>query len=169
MNALPLVLEVIGLAQPAGSKRAVTWRSKDGRSGTNVIDANPKAKPWQNTVAQTAASVWTGPLLDEPLILYVTFQIPRPAGHFGKRGLRPGAPEFPAVRPDLLKLTRAVEDALTGVLWRDDALIVYEMLTKRYGEPAKLTVCVDRPPDLAARLFAATGGLEPEATIERER
>ena len=42
----------------------------------------------------------------------------------------------------MLKLARAVEDALTGIVWRDDAQIVDEQLSKVYGEPARVEVDV---------------------------
>ena len=34
---------------------------------------------------------------------------------------------------DSVKLTRAVEDALTGVLWQDDSQVVFHCLTKVWG------------------------------------
>lgn len=81
-------------------------------------------------------------LLDGPLELLVVFTVPRPKGHYGARGLRPSAPEYPAVRPDVTKLLRAVEDACTGIVWRDDAQIIEQHATKRYGEPASAWVRV---------------------------
>jgi Holliday junction resolvase RusA-like endonuclease len=47
-------------------------------------------------------------------------------------------------RPDVLKLARAAEDALTGIVWRDDSQIVHETLAKVYGEPERLEVAVRR-------------------------
>ena len=38
--------------------------------------------------------------------------------------------------PDVLKLARGVEDALTGIVWRDDAQIVNESLNKVVGAAA---------------------------------
>lgn len=40
----------------------------------------------------------------------------------------------------MLKLARAAEDALTGILWRDDAQICDEVIRKRYGEPARVEI-----------------------------
>jgi Holliday junction resolvase RusA-like endonuclease len=81
--------------------------------------------------------------------------MPRPRAHFGARGLRPAAPAWPTVRPDVLKLARAVEDALTGLVWRDDSQIVVELLTKQYGEQASCEVLV------------AELGSQPAATVHR--
>jgi Holliday junction resolvase RusA-like endonuclease len=75
-----------------------------------------------------------------PLALQLTFNLPRPKCHSGKKGLLPSAPPFPAGKPDVLKLARAVEDALTGIIWTDDAQIVTEILLKRYDETPGVSV-----------------------------
>jgi Holliday junction resolvase RusA-like endonuclease len=140
-----LQFEVFGTPQPAGSKRAFSWHAKDGRSGTNLVDANPNAKDWKRTVAIAAGEAFKGPLLEGPLAVEFFFEVSRPQGHFGKRGLKPSAPSHPEFKPDVLKLARAVEDALSKVVYRDDAQIVEETLIKRYGERARLRVTIQRP------------------------
>lgn len=134
-----LELEVLGLAQPAGSKRAFR-HPKTGRP--IVTDANRNSKPWQAEVKAAAVEVMDRvglELICGPLAVEFTFIKPRPKGHFrtGAKAhlLRPSAPVWPSTRPDVLKLARGVEDALTGVVWRDDAQIVEEYLFKRYGSP----------------------------------
>jgi Holliday junction resolvase RusA-like endonuclease len=127
---------VYGQAAPAGSKRGFV------RGGHVVVtDANPNARQWKSVVTDAANAAMNGhTLLDGPLSLTLIFHVPRPRGHYGKRGLRPSAPLHPAVRPDLLKLARGVEDALVGVCYRDDAQIVIERLRKVYGEPARCEI-----------------------------
>jgi Holliday junction resolvase RusA-like endonuclease len=49
---------------------------------------------------------------------------------------------YPTSRPDLLKHIRALEDALTGVVWRDDSQIIEQHLEKRWGVRAQTTVAV---------------------------
>jgi Holliday junction resolvase RusA-like endonuclease len=61
--------------------------------------------------------------------------------------LRASAPRYPTGRPDVLKLARACEDALTGVIWRDDAQIVVERLYKDWGEPARVLVEIEQLAD----------------------
>lgn len=148
MTAAPLTFTVYGLAQPAGSK--IAGRTNTGRMF--VRDDAKRSRPWKNAVAEAAAALRGangGPLADllaGPLAVTMTFHVPRPAGHYGTGRnagqLRPSAPVYPAVRPDVLKLARAVEDACTGILWRDDAQIVDEHLHKRYGDPARVEVTV---------------------------
>lgn len=141
----PVRFEVFGIPQPAGSKRAFGFRRKDGSIGATVVDDNPKGRQWKTLVSETAARIHPGPLLEGPLRVLFIFEVPRPQGHFGKKGLLASAPAYPTVRPDLLKLSRGVEDALSGVVYRDDSQIVEEFLIKRYGERARLCVTIDRP------------------------
>ena len=52
----------------------------------------------------------------------------------------------PTSKPDVLKLARLVEDALTGVLFIDDAQIITELIEKHWGEPARVEVRVSEIP-----------------------
>ena len=128
---------VYGAPQPAGSKTA--GMSKSGKMF--VRDSAKGSAPWKRQVAQAAGMAMNGAgLLDGGLSLTVRFWVPRPKGHYGKRGLRPSAPQYPTVRPDVTKLLRAVEDACTGVVWRDDAQVVAQHAIKGYDEPARCEV-----------------------------
>lgn len=139
-----IAFTVYGVAKPGGSKSGF-YNPKARR--VIMTDASKGAKPWKAEVsaaaqvAMLAQSVTSdGLLVDGPLAVAFTFVVPRPKGHFGKNGVRPSAPELPTTRPDVLKLARAVEDACTGIVWRDDAQIVTETLRKVYGEPARCEV-----------------------------
>lgn len=141
-----LSFTVHGAAQPAGSKRAF----KLGSGAVIVTDDNKRAKPWKREVTDAAATAMlshaittNGTLVDGPLSVQMTFYVPRPKGHYGTKGLRPSAPPHPTRRPDVLKLARAVEDAMTGIVYRDDAQIVRETLVKCYGEPVRVEVTVE--------------------------
>jgi len=124
---------VYGAAQPAGSKTAGV--TKGGK--VFVRDSARKGTPWRRQVAQAAGEAMNGAgLLDGALSLTVRFYVPRQKSHYGARGLRPSAPDYPTTRPDITKLLRAVEDACTGIVWRDDAQVVAQHAIKGYGEPA---------------------------------
>ena len=142
MEAPPtLSFTVHGTPAPAGSKKAVPI---GGRWG--VVDANPKAKGWKWQVAQVAGEVMRGcELYQGPIRLMLCFYLRRPKAHYNLtlHQLRPGAPEHPTRKPDLLKLARGVEDAMTGVVYRDDAQILDEVLEKRYG-PERVEITVER-------------------------
>lgn len=172
MNPAEIQFTVYGLAQTAGSKRAFVVQAKickkcgykvsgaeiyaadcprcgHPRPGPKAVtsDDNPKSDSWKNEVATAARRVYRGPLLDDPLRVTFRFFRPRPKGHFKSSGElnAKGQREFvPATKPDVLKLARCAEDALTGVIWRDDALICSEVLEKEWGEPARLEVLIDK-------------------------
>jgi Holliday junction resolvase RusA-like endonuclease len=146
--------DVLGHPEPAGSKRAVPssrdWRFRPGVRW-NVLDANPKSDKWKKTVRQAAQNAVLRDrfeMFEVPCWMFVTFLVNRPQGHFlsggglsadGRRN------PFPAKKPDLLKLMRAVEDALTGVVYKDDALIVSERMAKRWTDgPEMVTITVSR-------------------------
>lgn len=134
-------LTVFGVAAPQGSKRHV--------GGGRMVESSKALKPWRESVAH-AAQVWClqhrgfAPF-DEPLVLTVTFYLPRPAST-PKRVTRP------AKKPDLDKLTRAVCDALSGIIYADDARVVRLVAEKRFA--------IDEPP--RAEITIAPIGAEGE-------
>jgi Holliday junction resolvase RusA-like endonuclease len=143
---------VYGRPQPAGSKRAFPAGGKPG-ARTIVVDASKKSKPWKENIAQEAgaaviANDWE--LQQGPLWVRFTFWVNRPKGHYGTgrnaAQVKAGAPPFPATKPDALKLARAVEDALTGIVYRDDAQIVTGIYLKRYGSPEGVSITVRSHP-----------------------
>ena len=114
-----VVFTVPGTPIPQGSKKAF-------RAGTriNLVEANPRLKLWRSAVADKANLVNEfGILFSKPISLDLVFVMPRP-----------GKPKFllPAVKPDLDKLIRAVNDSLTGTLIRDDSLVCIIHAEKRY-------------------------------------
>lgn len=155
-----LSFTVHGQPATAGSKRGF-YNAKARR--VIITDDSAKSRPWKAQVADKAAEAMAGEdLLQGPLAAAFAFYVPRPKGHFGAKGVRASAPPFPAVKPDVLKLARAVEDALTGIVWRDDAQIVQETIAKRYGEPARCEITVtamnptaERSPALPEEVAAA--------------
>lgn len=138
-------LTVYGTPAPAGSKRAFAIKRGGVPTGRIAIsDASKRSRPWKDLISQAAGPVMGGrALLDCALAVSFTFYVRRPKGHYSKRGgLLPSAPPFPTVKPDVLKLARAVEDALSGVVYRDDSQIVTEHLVKRYGEPERVELTI---------------------------
>jgi Holliday junction resolvase RusA-like endonuclease len=137
---------VVGTPEPAGSKRAFPIKRGGQFTGrVAVTDANPRVKSWQGAVADAAAKAANGVYFEhEPVGLSLVFSMKRPAGHYGSGRnadkLKPSAPARPTVKPDALKLARAIEDALTGVVWRDDSQVVVEAIDKRYGVPEGVQV-----------------------------
>ncbi len=120
-------LTVYGVAAPQGSKRHV--------GGGRMVESSKKLKPWRESVS-AAAQGWClrhrgfAPF-DEPLALAATFYLPRPK-------TAPKRVLWPAKTPDADKLARGICDALTGIIYADDARIVRLIVEKRFA--------VDAPP-----------------------
>jgi Holliday junction resolvase RusA-like endonuclease len=148
MTPQRVTFDVRGKPQPAGSKKAFPIRRKEGggwvaTGKVAVVDDNPKAKGWQAEVGYAGAvameAIGVTIPWDGPLGLAAIFTIRRPKGHFGTGRnagvVKASACLWPIVKPDATKLLRAIEDALTGVVWTDDAQVVEQLATKCYGEP----------------------------------
>ena len=133
---------VIDKPEPAGSKKAFPFRRRDGSLGANVVDDNDKAKGWKRSVAVEARIAYDGPLLEGALKLQIALFFPRPKGHFGTKGLKDAAPSHHLVRPDATKCLRGIEDALQGVLYRNDSQIVLQIVSKQFGEPGRAEITV---------------------------
>lgn len=138
---LVLKFEVLGKPEPAGSKKGIPY-AVAGHCRCNVIDDNDKAQDWKDSVGVMAKAAMKRDGIDMvdgfPVAVHFAFVVTRPKGDH-RRGrnagrLRDGAPIYPIKIPDVLKLARAVEDGMTGIVYRDDAQIVDEVLTKRYGK-----------------------------------
>lgn len=151
MTDWPIHIIVAGTAAPAGSKKAVPQGyNQDGTRRYGVVDANKKAEPWKANVGAAAFDQFAEhgkrlPLtcaLDVEMIFYVK----RPLAHFGTGRnasvLKDNAPLQPTKAPDVLKLTRGVEDALTGIVWKDDAQIVNEAMSKVYDARPRVEIRV---------------------------
>lgn len=120
-----LVVEVRGVPGPQGSK--------SHKGGGRMVESSAKVRPWRDAVAWSAIQARQKQRgfqrLDGPLVVDMVFTLARPKGHYGTGRnsalLRPSAPLRPDVKPDLSKLIRATEDALTTAgVYRDDAQIV---------------------------------------------
>ena len=79
--------------------------------------------------------------MEGPIRLEVRFLMPRPQAHYhwkqrmGQRvqgELRDDAPLEHVSQPDTTKLLRALEDALTGVIWLDDKQVWDQRCLKFY-------------------------------------
>ncbi|MFF8412902.1 RusA family crossover junction endodeoxyribonuclease [Streptomyces omiyaensis] len=133
MNPPALALVVRGTPGPQGSK------SHKGRG--RMVESSAKVAPWREAVRHAAAiAVEATPgwqRLDGPLRLDVVFFFDRPQGHFGTGRnagvLKASAPATPTSAPDLSKLIRSTEDAITDSgAWRDDSRVAVVTAAKRW-------------------------------------
>ena len=139
-------ITVYGSPAPQGSKRAFAVRGKGGVPTGRVAvieSSHDRVKSWRQAVIDAAVDAGrdtaTGPLEVE-----LVFYMKQPRSHYrtGRNAhlLRDSAPARPDGKPDLSKLLRSTEDALTDAgLWADDAQVVeYSHLAKVWAD--------DRPP-----------------------
>lgn len=126
-----VTIEVTGRPAPQGSKRHV--------GGGRMVEMSKSVGPWREAVRaecqRAGIETFTG-----PVHVRLIFRAERPQGHYrtGRNAhlLRDSAPRFPAGRPDIDKLARAVLDGLTaGGAWKDDSQVVRLYLYKTYGAP----------------------------------
>ena len=137
----PVVITVYGKPAPQGSKRAFAVRGKGGVPTGRIAvieSSHDRVKAWRQAVVDAAVQVKAWPALDGPLEVRIVFYLPRPKSHYGTGRnagrLRDTAPRRPSGKPDLGKLARATEDALTSAgIYRDDALITEEHLSKLWA------------------------------------
>lgn len=114
---------VHGNPAPQGSKKFVGMVNGHGM----MAESSKKVKPWRQDVVAAALAVRQGaPPLDGPLTVRMVFTMPKPASAPKRRR------SWPNKKPDVSKLARSTEDALTTAgIWTDDARVVqYERLAK---------------------------------------
>lgn len=168
-NGNPFTFFAPGIPAPGGSKRAFTPR---GMRFPVIVDDCDRNKPWRGVVALAAREKYRGEPMAGPLSVVVTFLMPRPKGHTGKKGPSSSWVPYPTTRPDATKLWRAAEDALTGILWNDDAQIVHQVIRKEYAiESCGVRISVEVIGDETSgpvRFGNLVGGLGSEKQYDKE-
>jgi hypothetical protein len=146
-----------GRPQTAGSKTIVPTKA-----GARVVDGGTKESraakvTWRGDLRDAAIRAldvqsWQHAIAEQALALDLVIVRRRPSAHLttGKAAglVKDWARDLlPIARPDTVKLTRAAEDALTGIVWADDSQIVRHRLHKAFGDQVGL-----RPIDEGALL-----------------
>ncbi len=133
---------VVGTPASKGSARAI----KRGAFAVLVAsgsNANRRAiQAWEAAVSWSAKAAARGaPPLVGPVAVTIWFRFARPASH----GKRQRAIDAHATKPDLDKIARCTLDALTGILFVDDAQVSDLRVIKsycRHGEKPGATIGV---------------------------
>ncbi len=123
-KSVELICEFSVSGKPAsrGSKRPVRHKHT-GR--IMLIDSCKRSYGYMADIKAAAIEAMAGKSpLECPVMLFVQFRFQRPKSHFNKKGLKADAPDFHTQVPDLSKAIRGVEDAMTGVVYKDDRQIV---------------------------------------------
>jgi Holliday junction resolvase RusA-like endonuclease len=146
---------VRGKPEPRGSKQPYVVyknratkepaRREDGSIIVNMTDDNVESQAWMAKVAAAGRVAWKhqAPLEEVAVEVALVFFVYRPGDQHGtgrnERFVKDHAPARPRKKPDLDKLARGTLDALSGVIWKDDNLIVGMSLDKRYAVPQSAT------------------------------
>lgn len=132
-----LTITVAGTPGPQGSKTFKGMRNTAAGARAILVESSKKVKPWRKAVEQEARlAMLAGKRgrFDGPLIARMVFTLPKPTSAPKRRET------FPDRMPDLSKLCRSTEDALTSAgVWADDARVIgYSRLAKVFpGEDAE--------------------------------
>jgi crossover junction endodeoxyribonuclease RusA len=122
---------VAGLPAPQGSKKFVGIAGGRGI----MIESSKKVKPWREDVR--AALLHDGQpraRFEGAVSVHMQFVMPRP------KRLKKPEPHLSA--PDISKLVRSTEDAITSSgCWADDRMVVELVASKRYAEILEPTGC----------------------------
>jgi crossover junction endodeoxyribonuclease RusA len=128
-----VIVIVKGIPAPQGNHRV-------NRAGA-MYETSKAVGPWREAVraeTQRTMRMMCAPFAG-PVKVELEFVMPRPKGHYrtGRNAalLRAGAPPWPAGKPDIDKLARAVLDGLTaGGAWKDDSQVVQLYAGKSYAD-----------------------------------
>src|SRR5262245_37813289 len=138
-----LTFHVPGRPIPQGSVRAMIVK-RGGRNIPTVMNTagNPPLAAWRMKVTANARQAlenqgWT-PVEDGGAVgIKIVFLLDRPKHHFGTGRnatlVKDSSPEYPAGKPDIDKLVRAILDALTDAgVWADDSQVCYVLASKTW-------------------------------------
>ena len=131
---------VAGVPAPQGSKDVFVFTTKSGKKVHNVVEVSKKVKPWRAAVRLAAQEAQVD-RFEGPVSVGVTFYLKRPQDHFhqskGEKVLRPDAPTWHHIRPDIDKLLRSTFDGITeSGVWQDDSQVAEVIASKQYLHPA---------------------------------
>lgn len=136
----PITVTLAGAPQGKGRARAFV-------RGGNVGHYTPEKTRSYEGMIRTAAMQELGerPALDCPVEFTMRAVFSVPASWSKRKRQQAIVGDIkPGKKPDLDNIAKAWNDALNGVVYRDDSLICRMTLEKRYG-PQALVVCTVKP------------------------
>lgn len=135
---------VEGIPAPGGSKNGFALKKGGFYTGrVAMVDAGGKKnKLWRATVAAEARKLNVAALSTTALSVGMDFRMPRPKSHYNsKGGLVSRATHDHIQKPDVLKLARSTEDALTSIIWQDDSTTIKLTLSKAWAAIGEKSGC----------------------------
>lgn len=130
----PVRFTVRGIPVPQGSPRAFVTKGR-ARVVSDASRPNSSLGAWRTSIATEARAAMTGlPSFGGPVHVLASFVMARPKSHHrgDGRSLVKGAPRYP--RLDIDKLSRALLDGMTGVVFDDDSQVVWLSAEKSWDD-----------------------------------
>lgn len=107
----------------------VSWMVQTKRLGQFLRPVtHDRTISWQARVAAVAQQAGVRPV-EGPVELRAVFRFAWPTSKWKKKS--PRGPAWRDSKPDLTNLTKALEDALKGIAWKDDAQVARHFTEKR--------------------------------------
>ena len=137
-SAPAIELRFVGLPAAQGSKTMTRWGMKE---------ASDRVMPWRASIQYACRDQYKGPIIEDPVHVFVTFVMPRAKSHWStKKGcqdqLKPSAPTHCTIGGDIDKQSRALLDGLSatcgGCILKDDRLVVHLAAQKRYADAGEV-------------------------------
>lgn len=127
-------------ADPVGKQRA-----RYAKRGNFVQTYTPeKTRTYESLIKKAGIeAMGSSEPLETPVSLYLYIRLPIPKSYSKKRieaclsGL-----EQPIKKPDSSNILKSVEDALNGVVYKDDCQIINHHITKVYANQAGVNICI---------------------------
>lgn len=127
---------VCGIPQTKGSTKSFYVKKKGAAKGRVVTtNDNPKNKEWAATVHYEALRHKPALLPTGPVHVWYTFHLKAP-----KHIKDYDTPHI--TKPDLDKVTRSANDAMIGVMYKDDSQIVHSVQGKVYGKQTGVQISI---------------------------
>lgn len=137
--------EVVGIPVAQGSMKVIPVGRRHAMKPSN----EGSLAPWRAAVSHAAREAMGDlPPFAGAVSISMGFYFPRPKSHYKTKGglptqeLKDHAPQWHSIKPDRDKLERAIGDAMTGIVYRDDSQITDGRVFKMYGSP-RVTIIVD--------------------------
>ncbi len=121
-------MEYEGMWIPGAAKTKGSWIPVQTKAGIKFRPATKGGSKWYKATAEALAAQWNGPLIEEgPVGVRLVFLLPR------RKTVKR---KYPTSRydGDGDKLERAIWDAMTGVVYKDDSQVVKWQGEKLYAD-----------------------------------
>lgn len=115
------------------------------RGGFARMYTDAKTRSYESDVKLFASQAMVGrALIEGPVLVRMTarFEVPKSASKKKREAMLSGAIR-PTKKPDTDNIAK-IKDALNGVVWRDDAQVVTETITKIFSEVPGLEIEIDQ-------------------------